>query len=89
MNGETLICCPAGERGANMHANAPVPSARWWRRLGWRCEAESRGFSSAEAARLAFWRWLARDRLRAAQRGAWRRAGVDLWTQQAVPKREP
>jgi len=47
-----------------MKANPPVASAKWWRHLGWRCEAERRGFTSAEAARLAFWRWVARHRLK-------------------------
>lgn len=45
-----------------MKSNPPVASAKWWRHLGWRCDAETLGFSSGEAARLAFWRWLARRR---------------------------
>lgn len=31
-------------------------------RIRWRLQAQNLGFTKAEAARLAFWRWLARHR---------------------------
>jgi hypothetical protein len=42
--------------------------AEQWRRVHWRLQAQRAGFPPEQAARLAFWRWLAERRGETAQR---------------------